>query len=55
MVQIEMSADAAPKFATDFEANFSLLPHVLKVFRALQAKQNDPQKQHSQIQAAVSI
>lgn len=38
----------------DFKATFALLPHVLKISKAVQAVQNDPQKQQTQIQAAVS-
>ena len=38
----------------DFKAAFSLLPQVLKILRAVQVVQNDPQKQQQQVQAAVS-
>jgi hypothetical protein len=37
----------------DFRTTFALLPQVLKISKAIQAKQNEPQKQQALIQAAV--
>ncbi len=38
----------------DFKATFTLLPQVLKIYKAIQTKQPEPQKQQAQIQTAVS-
>ena len=45
---------AATNGGADFKATFTLLPHVLKIAKAIQAQQNDPPKQQAQIQTAVS-
>lgn len=45
---------SASSAVSEFKAAFTLLPQILKIYKAIQASQSEPQKQQAQIQTAVT-